>query len=262
MSPRPRGPRPLRGFTLVELLVVIGIIALLVSILLPSLARARESGNRLVCLSNLKQLGTAMMMYVNDNKGALPLTGLGSHRDEDVIWWQQAVRPRIGEGGIGRYLGLSPDQLAILRCPSDDANFRFYNPTSPNQFQFSYSMNYQLNGNGPKPVKRLVQVRQSAEKVMFFEEDENTIDDANAQIWSQAGRWVGTDLLAIRHDKRAKTELPDASTAARPLPNASGRGNVLFCDGHAEFVERSYAHAKSHACPDPALFPTDPELGP
>ena len=66
------------GFTLVELLVVIGIIAVLIAILLPVLSKARAQANRVACLSNIKQLCNGVLMYCNDNDGYFPTCVLGA----------------------------------------------------------------------------------------------------------------------------------------------------------------------------------------
>lgn len=96
---RPHRPR---GFTLIELLVVIAIIAILAAILFPVFARAREQARKTTCLSNLKQIGTAMQMYVQDY-------------DETFPWLMQDGRNNDNATGLSRNMTAGPPNLNGVR---------------------------------------------------------------------------------------------------------------------------------------------------
>ncbi len=91
------------GFTLIELLVVIAIIAILAAILFPVFARAREKARQSSCTSNLKQLGTAMMMYVQDYDEVLPDLLMGrdsSPNSADWYAWTAVIMPYVSNGQV------------------------------------------------------------------------------------------------------------------------------------------------------------------
>lgn len=108
-----------RAFTLVELLVVIGIIALLISMLLPALNKARQVANVTKCLSNLRSIGQGLMIYVNQNNGKMPMFG------ERMWYYAQDPNLEVGQRGYNM-MGLIKNAAGMpaqtFLCPAEARN--------------------------------------------------------------------------------------------------------------------------------------------
>jgi prepilin-type processing-associated H-X9-DG protein/prepilin-type N-terminal cleavage/methylation domain-containing protein len=225
------------AFTLVELLVVVGVIGVLIALLLPVLSRARRQAQQVACLSNLRQLGCAFIAYAHDHRGSFPAPANGIRDQvEDWVYWQPGRDET--EGRIFCYLN---KDLRVLTCPAGVPE----RPTQP-AYPYSYSVNQQFTGNASfgrfgitwsiSPC-RLTEVVEAPRKVMVIEEDVAGINDGMWCAGEIDSMLLWTSLVSVIHDKGAEY---DGGWKKVPLYNSpyGGRGNVVFADGHGEFFPR------------------------
>lgn len=202
------------AFTLIELLVVIAIIAILASLLLPALARAKTKAQGIKCLGNLKQLQLGWLMYADDHGGLMPPQNLPApwvlgNAQEDL------TMSNLQQGVLFPYT----PSAAIYHCPADQSTVTGHRDLLRTR---SYSLDSYL-GRVPPPNNPSINIPRfklrypeivnpgPSRVYAFIDEDDRTINDGTFFCTEEYGMWA--DLPAARHSLGA---------------------NVSYADGHAE----------------------------
>jgi prepilin-type N-terminal cleavage/methylation domain-containing protein/prepilin-type processing-associated H-X9-DG protein len=215
----------LRGFTLLELLVTIAVIAVLASLLLPALNRAKVKAQGVACANHLKQLQICWQLYLDDHNGLVPpnrsVLTPGAWRSTPDSWIGNSSAPSdpdfrsIQQGLLFKYD--YNRSLQLYHCPSDHSRVRDLRTGRELSVQRtrSYSMSGCLGGRTNEvqaTVARFSEIPEPVRLFVFIDEHEDSIDDAHFLTWpAPDDRWV--NLPAARHGQA---------------------GTLSFADGHVE----------------------------
>ncbi len=211
------------AFTLVELLVVVGIIALLVSILMPTLSKARAQAQRIKCQAQLRQLGMATLMYSTEYKGRFPVQTVDAvdHFLGQATLDSPAAWSRSALATLMKYLG---GDRSLLACPSagEIPWMDFYAPTSDSD------TNYMFNA---AVIDRLLPRLRNVSELIMVQEDRYRWRIA----WLRPCRTNPGMSPAVYCAWAFENEsLGQEYGNVHPYSQNSGMGNYLFCDGHVE----------------------------
>ena len=220
-----------KGFTLIELLVVIAIIAILAAILFPVFAQAREKARQASCLSNVKQLGTACQLYVDDWDETFPKNIIVGNNAGTNLYDLWLFNQKWSEGEIGISWGgcIWPyvKNVKLYVCPSgrvDSSTFHNWADCVGGAYgNTSYFFSYYLQTHPD-----LAQLQNPSAQAAFYDGGETRGNWACYPIANS-----GDSIETIVWNGQGKT-MPEA-TGSSKLHN--GGGNFCFADGHAKYLK-------------------------